>query len=168
MPIGQRSIGLTAVQEAAVDSIPDVAISDFISQPDLLLTDVETIVPSWSDSVDPVGIIRDGSRFTVTKAGMYFISLERTYLNIDKNPLLLVNITITVKKNGESVFTRTQTIGSATANDEPGVLSFTSNAFRRADAGDYFEVFVSALDGVIAPVGTSMTLCRMLFDLRHK
>lgn len=127
---------------------------DFKVVPNLLLTTTPTVLTGWT-SDDPLynqGVSESGGEFTVVNAAVYKVDLERVYQNNDNNPALLVNVTITVeaKPDGGSyapIFSRTAPISSATANDEPAILSFTTPTNLPITANSKFRILVSAEDG---------------------
>ena len=138
------------------------AFSDHSRLTPIALTTTPQLVTGWTENIVPVDITEDTGVFTVNNAGTYSIQLERIYKNTDNNPSVGVNLTIDVRKNGVTSFTRTAPITAANAPSEPSIDTFTTPFIKHVEVGDYFEVYVSAEDDGSPPAGTNLVNMRVV------
>ena len=159
-----------------VDDLEIVPVSycdySFEPSPYLKLTPTPQIITQWDADITPVGISVDaGGVFTIGFDGVYAIDISRTYINTDSNPTLIVNVTINIEADFgagfSSIFTRTLPLSSATANDEPAILSFTSTAKRELPAGTKIRVSYSAEDDGLEPNETFLLSSGVDANLIH-
>lgn len=150
------------------------AYCDYSFNPDpyLMLTTTPQVVAPWVANVAPVGISVDGAGvFTLGLDGVYAIDIDRIYINTDNNPSLIVNVTINIEADFGagfvSIFTRTLPLSSATAGDEPSIMSFTSTAKRELSAGTKMRVSYSAEDNGADPNETFLLSSSVTANLIH-
>lgn len=143
------------------------AYCDYTTAPNITLTTTPQIVTGWVGDLPPVNITESAGRITVNADGIYNITLERIYENDDNNPTLQVFVDIEVRKNGVAIFTREAPIPSATANDEPAIMTFTTPSLRMVSASDYFEVFVWGSDNGANPQDTRLIRMKITADKVH-
>ena len=161
--------GSVVINTGSSTSVEDVPIMyfDIASNPSLALTSTPQMVSGWTKIVPAVGADITDGRTTFNESGILQVSLERIYQNDDQDPNDVVEVTIEVRKNGVTLFTRSSTISSATRADEPAIASFTSNGIRDINSSDYFEVYVSGTDGDVNPASTILKSIRMIGNLIH-
>lgn len=143
----------------SVDNLTDNAYCCYTSEPSLALTVAEQKLTTFTEIITPVGISLNNGIFTTTKSGIYSWTLERVYTNGDTSPSNPIELTISIKKNGSVVYTRSAIIGSATGHSEPSIVSFNSPFIMSVDANDEFEFYFAATEGGSEP--TSTVLSRM-------
>lgn len=164
---------LNRVYDKIIGLLPPEAWSDHSTNPNLVLTNTPQLVTGWVEELTPVGITESGGTFTANVRGIYNIMLERIYMNADTNPALLVNLTIRVDADDQQgggflpIFERTAPIMSATANNEPAVLSFMTPSNREILAGTQFRVYVSAEDGGGNPQEATLVRAKIVTNLIH-
>ena len=138
---------------------------DYSSIVGLQLTTTPTVLTGWGTGLTPVGVIESGGEFTVTQGGLWKIDIERIYRNEDSNPALLVNVRIIIEADDQQgggyveIVNRVSPISSATANDEPAILTFTSPAILPVIAGTKFRIKFSGEDNGANPTNTSVLRC---------
>ena len=132
-----------------------------------ILTISPQLISGWTQIVPSVGVEVTGGVITFSESGILQVSLERIYQNSDQNPTLVVEVTVDVRKNGESLFSQANTISTATNINQPAIASFTSNGIRELTSEHYFESCISATDGVVEPESTILNSIRMVCNLIH-
>ena len=153
--------------------IPVTAYCDYSTAPNLLLTTTPTILTGWAEETSPVGISEALGEITIASEGIYNVIIERSYLNTDNNPSDLVTVTIAVESDDQqgggwvTIFSREVPIPSATGNDEPATLAFTTPANRPITAGTKFRVMVSAQDDGANPQETYLSRSKIVANLIH-
>lgn len=141
-------------QGDVVKVVKSPAYASWKTEPSLTLTSTYQVVTGWAPFIVPLGVTEVSGVFTFSDTGIYEFNLERGYVNPETNPSSPVLLSISTWKNGVLAFERTGIIGSATANDEPTLLSITSPSILQIDADDYFEIKVKAEEGVgVDPTG---------------
>lgn len=163
---GQPGSVSVPVEANIYQSLLDLINANFVSEiscdygitAPILLTFTPQLITGLVPGVTPVGISESAGRITVSEGGKFEVLLERIYENKDNNPADKVFVYIVINKNSDPtpVFERTAPISSATANDEPAILPFTTPALVDITAGDYFEISVAAIDGGATPQDTSL------------
>lgn len=159
---------------AMIDELPPTGYCDFSVNPTLTLTTTPTVVTGWVENeVAPaVGISESGGEFTVTTDGIWRSSLERVYENGDNNPALLVTVTIAIEEDTGGgyveLWTRTAPLMSATANDEPAILSFTTPSNRVVLAGTKLRILVSGQDGGGNPADARFIRAKFVANIMSK
>lgn len=159
---------------AMIDELPPTGYCDFSVNPTLTLTTTPTVVTGWVENeVAPaVGISESGGEFTVTTDGIWRSSLERVYENGDNNPALLVTVTIAIEEDTGGgyveLWTRTAPLMSATANDEPAILSFTTPSNRVVLAGTKLRILVSGQDGGGNPADARFLSAKFVANIMSK
>lgn len=147
------------------------AYCDYSLAPNLTLTATPQLLTGWFAEIAPNGISESLGVFTIASDGIYNVTLERIYENDDNNPADQVFVTIQVFANDGTgaalIFDRTAPIPSATAGDEPAILSFTTPANRPITAGTTFEIYVSAVDGAASPEDTRLINAKVVANLIH-
>lgn len=122
----------------------------------LALTNVYT-KPTLVTSFSTDDITIASNIFTCNTSGIYQFNVERVYENNDKNPTDIVQLYLQMIVNGTIVaIDRTAPIVAATANDEPGINSFSTNRMISVAAGDTFYFQVKAEEGAISPLDTNL------------
>ena len=153
---------LTEDLEDLTKSLPPKSRMDYTTKVNQPIVMVPVRVTNFLPGLPPIGFSYSDGVFTCEESGVYFVSLERIYENVDSNPNLLVVLTIEVRVNGVPAFTKSSPISSATANDEPGILPFTSPGHFPLTAGDTVEVWVSGEDGGLDPEGVDLIRCKVV------
>jgi hypothetical protein len=144
---------------------------DYSATGGLALTTTPTILTGWLANGQVAGITELNGEFTVTTGGRWKVDVERIYQNEDNNPSLIVNVTILVEADDQQgggfvpVLNRTAPISSATANDEPSILSFTSPAILEVTPGTVFRFKFSGEDDGGNPQDTSLIRCDIVGQL---
>lgn len=148
-----------------------VAYCNFEMDTELQLTIASQIVTGWAPKSTPTGISTDGTVITLGYDGIYWLDIERIYKNTEANPAAIISVTIDVQYDDNSgagfvsSFQRTMPISSATANNEPAILSFSTPSVFPAIAGTKLRVRFSAVDGVAEPTDTYLVLTRINANL---
>lgn len=146
--------------QLVVDDVTDLqlpAYGDFSADlgETLQLTLAEQLVQGFSTNMPPVDMSVTNGVFQVDKDGMYYIFIERIYVNEDQNPSDQVSVTIRVEADYGSgyvdIFNRTAPISSATSAQEPAVLPFGTAAIRPIPDGATFRIWVSGEDNGASP-----------------
>lgn len=126
------------------------------SAPNLVLTTTPQRVNAFTELISPNGVTYDDGVFSVLKDGLIKFDMERVYINTDTNPTDPIILNIDVRVNGETLFSRTATISTATANDEPATLSYTTPVLAEFKLGDDVELYTSASMNGANPVDTEL------------
>lgn len=136
--------GMTEEDLKNLGVVLDFALFTAKTEPNLLLTSNLQTVSGWVPFVPYIGFTEENGMIIVEKSGIYDVSIERTYSNGETNPSEPVKLYIEVWINGMQSFDREAIISSATANDEPAILSVTSPSAIMLQAGDTIEFKVRA------------------------
>ena len=130
----------------------------------------QVVAGEWEESVSPIGGSLDPVTgvATINTTGRWSTTLERIYHQHDVNPSspVVVSIKIQASMNGtdwvDSTFERSSQISTATANDEPAILTFTSNGFIDiVGTPSYFRVLVKGEEGAASPAETDLALLKV-------
>lgn len=135
---------------------------DFIIDTEIPLTLTPQKITGWTAVVEPKGISELSGTITVDKKGAAFVSLERVYKNADQNPTDEVFLTIDIRINGASSFTRTLPISPAGGPNDPEIAPFTSNSVKVFSKSDTIEIYASASDAGVTPQDTSIITARLV------
>ena len=137
---------LAATETGGTGESPTKAYIGYDATTPTALSLTPVMVSGFLQTIAPVGFTYANGVFTVDDelGGVYEAVVERVYENNDTNPASPVEVTIDVRVNGSSVFTRTLPISAATANDEPAYLTITSDFIYELSNGDELSVYVSA------------------------
>lgn len=161
MPIGDPT--LTAEQAKALADAPPRLYGTWSFTGPLALTTTLTKVTGWVVNSDlaPVGVSLVNDSIVLSKSAVIEYILERSYRNGDINPADEVVATIEIQKNGVTVFTNSAPISPATNPGGDGVLPITGSFEDAGEAGDYYDMWVSGIDGVANPSDANLSRARL-------
>lgn len=157
MKIGGTEDGDLVVTKKDIEKIPLVpAYCSYTNEPNLTLTSTFQKVTGWSELITPVGIVLADGDFTALISGVYQWNLERIYQNFDSNTNDIIKIFIEIRKNGNVVFSRDIVVNDAKSPQSPTTVPFNSPFIFDVEAGDVFNIYVRATDGVNEPDDTRL------------
>ena len=157
--------------------IPNAGSSDHIFKPvaPLVLTNAWQVVQGdWVGSATPVGATVDSATgvFTLTAAGRWKPTLERIYHQHDTIPATPVRVYIKVQTSVDGTnwvdtdFERSSLMSAATANDEPAIVSFTTDFFVDVVSTPvYFRILSKADEGGANPTLTELLLAKVTSNI---
>lgn len=158
---------LTPQQEQAVNSIPAVAFGDFETAPAQAVTLAPAMVGGWVVN-NAVNITFNAGRFTIVEAGFYAMTLAQVVSNLDLLPSVNVDITLDFRVNNVSAFTQTLPVDKAVSAGVASVLNSQRTFNRAFNSGDFIEIYISGIDGALAPANCNLSLLRLTANLIHK